>query len=444
MPSNQVTVFLLTTGSPQFKKTLEVITEQILKTNGLFTLDIIENVSPFSEACNSMLLRCKTPFFIQLDEDMILDDGTLELMLNTMKKELENNPNICQYVFRLRDDELGNILGVKIYNYNIVKNYKWKHEVSSDRLFNQSLKNDGYEIKVYGTKNDTVGTHGLYRSQFELFLKNITIANKAKIQLTSSDIKHFINMYNKSCLNMNTKDSFFRLGGLYYGLTHNIEEDFRTYPVDVFSKINNFFKHIESNFNKNQNLLYEDKTNEILFLIFASVQLNKEYFLFPPRLDIYIERKQFFTKEDRVFVKYIIENIPKNTTIYTLDSIFMQTPLFLSLYGYKNEVLYTNNRNKTYIEYVLPIINKVINNNIILSDINDIKNNNKALIMIKNENLKYFKTELEWKLLLLFLDIIFLSHHKNEKLYNDIYNFLLDNNFRIYKKSEDYVHLKRV
>jgi len=261
MSKNKVTIFLITINSPQYQKTLKSIEENISKTS-FFSLEIINNISPVSEACNQMIEKCTTPFFIQLDEDMILDNGMLELMLSTMESAVETNSKICQYVFRLRDNDLGNILGIKIYNYNIIKNYRWQNEISSDRFLNLELKEDGYEVKVFGGKDDTVGTHALHRTSFELFLKNITIGNKVKSQATSSDMKHFINMYTKSCLSMNTEDSFYRLAGLYHGLTNVIEENFTAYPVDTFSKLDNFFKLLEPNFYKNDILLYEKKVNE--------------------------------------------------------------------------------------------------------------------------------------------------------------------------------------
>jgi hypothetical protein len=121
--------------------------------------------------------RCKTPYFIQLDEDMELREDSIQICMNQIEK-FGNNQKIFLHTFKLIDTELG--IGnppiidcLKLYNNNIMKKYTTHNNgespVSSvDYLWHTPILNDGYRIDQ---TNIIIGTHGSHRTNYELFLR---------------------------------------------------------------------------------------------------------------------------------------------------------------------------------------------------------------------------------------------------------------------------------
>jgi len=67
--TNELTVFVITIRAPSYKECIKHVKQQDCS----FKLDIIEKVAPLSSALQCMLDRCTTPYFIQVDEDMLLN-----------------------------------------------------------------------------------------------------------------------------------------------------------------------------------------------------------------------------------------------------------------------------------------------------------------------------------------------------------------------------------
>ena len=171
----QITIFLITIQSHQ----LEFSLKSINKLNPTFPVlvNVIMNVAPTNRAYNQMRERCKTPYFIQLDEDMELREDAIQICMSQIKKS-DNNQKIFLHTFKLIDTELG--IGnppiidcLKLYNNNIMKKYPTYNNgetaISSvDYLWHNPVLNDGYEINATSI---IIGTHGNHRSNFDLFLR---------------------------------------------------------------------------------------------------------------------------------------------------------------------------------------------------------------------------------------------------------------------------------
>lgn len=439
---NKLTVFLLTVGSPQFKKTFEAIKKEIERTEGV-ALEIIDKVAPFSKACNTMLEKCKTPYFIQLDEDMILDKGSLQFMLETMEKALEDNPKIAQYVFRLRDKDMGDILGVKIYNYSIVSKYSWEDIVSTDRYFNKKLIDDGYIIKVLEPKEQTIGTHALYRSDYELFLKSATIGYKLNEKKTSSDKRMFLKFYNSSCsYEKYSFKSFCKLSGLFYGAMFGVKEDYNKYPLQEFKQIDETFSIINELFNNARSKENEKFANNILYSVFLLIDKLDIVPKFPKRIETYLLRKQFYSNEDRIINRYFLYNNFNNITIYSLDAIFLRLPLLLSIGGYKNIILCSNNRNLEYINRTIESINIFLKkdiSSIVIDKLEKKDYRTDSFLIIKKENLKTLSQNIH--LVDSFADII-IPFVKNQELFDEIIEKIKSIGFVEHSNTEEYLHLK--
>src|SRR3989338_9047053 len=81
-----LTVYIITSGEASFQKSLRALEKQTLVSGKDFNIEVIRNVYPMSEAFNQMHMRCQTPFFVQVDADMILRDFAINYLYEEMRK----------------------------------------------------------------------------------------------------------------------------------------------------------------------------------------------------------------------------------------------------------------------------------------------------------------------------------------------------------------------
>lgn len=175
-PGNiQITIFLITIQSHQLEYSLESINK--LNPNYPVLVNVIMNVAPTNCAYNQMRERCKTPYFIQLDEDMELKEDAVQICMNQIENSKKKD-KIFLHTFKLIDTDLG--IGnppiidcLKLYNNEIMQKYPTYNNgeiaVSSvDYLWHNPILNDGYFVNI---TNIIIGTHGNNRSNYDLFLR---------------------------------------------------------------------------------------------------------------------------------------------------------------------------------------------------------------------------------------------------------------------------------
>jgi hypothetical protein len=175
-PGNiQITIFLITIQSHQLEYSLESINK--LNPNYPVLVNVIMNIAPTNRAYNQMRERCKTPYFIQLDEDMELKEDAIQICMNQIEN-FKKADKIFLHTFKLIDTDLG--IGnppiidcLKLYNNEIMHKYPTYNNgetaVSSvDYLWHNPILKDGYFIN---STNIIIGTHGNHRSNYDLFLR---------------------------------------------------------------------------------------------------------------------------------------------------------------------------------------------------------------------------------------------------------------------------------
>jgi hypothetical protein len=191
----QITIFLITIQSRQLEFTLESINK--LNPNYPVLVNVIMNIAPTNRAYNQMRERCKTPYFIQLDEDMELQEDAIQICMNEIEKSSQPHKTFL-HTFKLIDTDLGVgnppiIDCLKLYNNQIMKNYptynNGKTTVSSvDYLWHAPILNDGY---LMNTTSIITGNHGKHRSNYDLFLRYCKITKSLldpKIKTNSGHI----------------------------------------------------------------------------------------------------------------------------------------------------------------------------------------------------------------------------------------------------------------
>lgn len=174
--SIKTTVFILTIGDEVFASCKQAIDAQ---QSCRFALEIIRNVSPFSAAAQEMVARCNTPYFIQVDEDMILGPDAVATMEAAMDAATDNVGMICFHLFD--EDRQLNIQGVKIYRTRLMQGLSFRDLKASEMDILGQMKQRGIKWILHP---DVKGKHGtsyttdtIYRRYKTMYEKDIRTWN---------------------------------------------------------------------------------------------------------------------------------------------------------------------------------------------------------------------------------------------------------------------------
>ena len=169
--SDKLTVFVICCGqNPNYNSCINALEKQ----NVIFTIKEVKNVSPMSAAFQKMIDDCETEYYIQVDEDMILFENTIETIFNSLERSDINTSTIS---YMLKDVHLDfNLYGVKGYKHFILKNYPYNLEIISCEVEQiKRLKNDGYDTlmipKVVGYHSPEWTEDIIFERYFDLMEK---------------------------------------------------------------------------------------------------------------------------------------------------------------------------------------------------------------------------------------------------------------------------------
>lgn len=237
------TVFLITISTEQLKYSLEAINNFNFDIS--FVVNCIKDISPTNKAYNEMRLRCKTKYFIQIDEDMELYPNCLTIISDLVKKA--NNEKIFLHTLKLIDDKLG--LGtppiidcLKVYNQSIMKKYPTfnggNEAISSvDTLWHKSVMNDGF---LFNGTSIIIGHHGKHRTDFDILLRYCKIVKSLvdpNIKTNTSHICKFLRpLFKDAYINVTINKVLYLLSSIKnidYTILNNIINKLNTYiPKD--------------------------------------------------------------------------------------------------------------------------------------------------------------------------------------------------------------------
>lgn len=250
--SNEVTVFLITIGNSNYTDCLEHLQKQTVH----FRLDIIREITPLSKAFQEMINRCKTPYYIEVDEDMILNQDAIEYLYKTIKNEQDQKTAmICCDLKDVHYDIPIN--GIKIYKHEIFKNFSYNLTYPScevDQL--ERLSQAGYKWKYNST---VIGLHHPYWNSKDIYERYWNLAKKQDLLGGHCGFGDLINTLCKKLAYSFNGIDFFALLGAIVGKYENspfIEEK-------NFKKEDKIYTTLSNIFNK---VVHENKRINILFL----------------------------------------------------------------------------------------------------------------------------------------------------------------------------------
>ncbi len=231
----KTTVFVLTVDDPAFPACKAALDAQ---QDADFTVEIIRNVSPFSAAAQEMIRRCRTSYFIQIDEDMMMDRDAVAGMERVMDAAPDDIGMICFHLYD-EDREL-TIQGVKIYRTAMFKELSFQDVKASEMDLLDQMNARGIKWILHPDVKGRHGTHytieSIYRRYKTMYEKDIRQWN-----VLTSDVRRKAERFRE------TGDplQLFALLGAVHGIVHapsadDREKDARLYALhelDVFKRL---------------------------------------------------------------------------------------------------------------------------------------------------------------------------------------------------------------
>jgi FkbM family methyltransferase len=172
----KTTVFIITIDDPVLQFCKKAVDEQTVQN---FKLDIIRNFRPFNVAMQEIINRCDTEYFIQVDEDMILERDAVQRMQETMDAAPDDIGMICFHLYD--EDREQKIHGIKIFRTRHVKDLTIRNVRASEMDMLEQMGEKGIKWVVHP---DVMGRHGtsytpdsIYHRYKSMYEKDISVWN---------------------------------------------------------------------------------------------------------------------------------------------------------------------------------------------------------------------------------------------------------------------------
>lgn len=164
-----VTAFVTTVGATSYEACREHLSAQDCDVR----VEVIEGVSPMSAAFQQMMDTCRTPYYVQVDEDMLLYPGAIRTLYEHIATAA---PRVALTVGWLHDVHLDRaVQGVKIFRHELVRRYPYR-DVNScelDQLRRLAADGLGYDVLTSSEAAPEIlglhGTHWTPRAIYERF-----------------------------------------------------------------------------------------------------------------------------------------------------------------------------------------------------------------------------------------------------------------------------------
>lgn len=130
-----VAAVVLTVGERTTERALDSVRRQTLQPEQVV---VVEGARPFHRAFNSAFARVETPYFVQVDADMVLDPDCLEVLRGAM------SPRTGIALGALRDPLIGKIAGVKMFRSSCLESFRLRDTIDPDVDYSRTLARLGW------------------------------------------------------------------------------------------------------------------------------------------------------------------------------------------------------------------------------------------------------------------------------------------------------------
>ena len=135
-------------------------------------LEVIDRVAPMSAAFAEMHARCTTPYYVQVDEDMMLYPHALARLRELMGETDASVPLVCAALWDCEVERP--IQGVKIYRHEIVRRFPYRDTLSCEMAQLAEMAAAGHHALVLSSREaDAVclGDHGKHYTPQTVFIR---------------------------------------------------------------------------------------------------------------------------------------------------------------------------------------------------------------------------------------------------------------------------------
>ena len=138
-------MYLTTVGARTFDAALASVQAQDCS----FRLSVIEFVAPLSAALQQMIDECETPYYVQVDEDMILEPNAVRVLHEAISETPDNVALVAGYLWDAHLD--APIQGIKIFRHEVARRFPWvSHPQVVQR--NQAMEDAGFSVLPLGRR----------------------------------------------------------------------------------------------------------------------------------------------------------------------------------------------------------------------------------------------------------------------------------------------------
>jgi len=231
--SDAVTVFVTTVGAPTFDACLARLGEQDCR----FRVQVIDRVAPMSAAFQRMLDECRTPYFVQVDEDMLLEPHAVRTLHARLGAE---PPRTAMFVATLYDAHLRRCInGLKIFRHAIVRRYPFSASENFEIEQRRRFEADGYTVArvavtVEPVAGDTLGLHGTHWTLPTIYERYANLERRHRTTGTSQWFASYAAEFLARFQREPSEENFFALMGTIAGVLTSRQgvapaKDYRTY-----------------------------------------------------------------------------------------------------------------------------------------------------------------------------------------------------------------------
>jgi hypothetical protein len=160
------TIFVATVGDEaNFQDCIEHLEAQSVRRR----VEIVDHVAPMSAAFQQMLDRCSTPFYVQVDEDMILFPDAIATLERLMVAQADDVAMVCAPLWDC--DTERSIYGVKIYRHAIVRQFPYRDVTGCEVDQIARMNAAGFTVNCLplGDRSTCLGEHGKHYTPRTIF-----------------------------------------------------------------------------------------------------------------------------------------------------------------------------------------------------------------------------------------------------------------------------------
>jgi hypothetical protein len=183
----EVTAVVLSIGETTTARAIESVQRQTLP---VAEIVLVEGVTPFHRALNQGATRVATPFFVQVDADMVLDADCVERLTTCLAA------NVGLVVGHLRDPLYDRIEAIKLFRTECARRHPFRDSISPDTDFGADIGQAGwatiYALRYGGPCADhwhTFGEHDPVYTPLYTYAKHVVAGRRLRYRRSAAAVR---------------------------------------------------------------------------------------------------------------------------------------------------------------------------------------------------------------------------------------------------------------